>query len=186
MQRHARLDELTGAGGRKVILLVVLATLLDRRRCFSTEVGRDIFCFPPEINMKAQSSYSVKHWDEVPYRDLSPETKLTKASVRYELTGDLQGIASVEYLMFYSHVDSTDPHKATASYVGLIHFDGTLSGQSGSFVLEDNGGFEAGAAVSRLRVAQGSGSGSLKGIQGTGMYRADKDGFRLELEYELR
>lgn len=136
--------------------------------------------------MKANASYSVKQWEEAAYRQLSPEMKLTKASVIYEFTGDLQGIASVEYLMFYHHFDSKDPHKASASYVGLIHFDGTLLGKSGSFVFEDNGTFDAGAAISHLRIAEGSGTGSLKGIQGTGMYRATKEGFHLELDYDLR
>ncbi len=52
-----------------------------------------------ENNMKAKSSYSVKKWEEGTYRQISPEMKLTKASVIYELTGDLEGIASVEYMM---------------------------------------------------------------------------------------
>jgi hypothetical protein len=136
--------------------------------------------------MKARGSYSVKQWEETAYRQISPEMKLTKASVLYEFTGDLQGIASVEYLMFYRHFDSEDQHKASASYVGLIHFDGVLKGKKGSFVFEDKGSFEAGAANSRLQIAEGSGTGSLRGIQGTGMYLANKDGFHLELDYDFR
>lgn len=136
--------------------------------------------------MKAKASYSVKQWEEVAYRQISPEMKLTKASVLYEFTGDLQGIASVEYLMFYRHYDPKDPHKSSATYVGLVHFDGVLLGKSGGFVFEDNGTFKAGEANSRLRIAEGSGTGSLKGIQGTGMYRANKDGFHLELDYDFR
>jgi len=136
--------------------------------------------------MKAKATYSVKKWEEITYRELSPEMKMTKASVLYEFSGDLQGIGSVEYLMFYRHFDPKDQHKASAAYVGLIHFDGTLSGKSGSFVLEDNGSFEAGSANSSLRIAEGSGTGALKGISGTGIYRANNFGFHLELEYQFQ
>ena len=135
--------------------------------------------------MKAKASYSVKKWEETTYRQISSEMKMTKASVLYELSGDLQGIASVEYLMFYRHFDQNDQHKASASYVGLIHFDGTVSGKSGSFVFEDHGSFEAGSANSSLRIAEGSGTDALKGIHGTGNYRANKDGFHLEIDFDF-
>ena len=138
-----------------------------------------------ETYLKAKASYSVKKWEEATYRQISSEMKMTKASVLYEFSGDLQGIASVEYLMFYRHFDQNDQHKASASYVGLIHFDGILLGKSGSFVFEDNGTFEAGSANSSLRIAEGSGTGALKGIYGTGIYHANKDGFHLELDYHF-
>jgi len=135
--------------------------------------------------MKAKASYSVKKWEEALLRQISSEMKMTKASVLYELSGDLQGIASVEYLMFYRHFDPNDQHKASAFYVGLIHFDGILQGKSGSFVFEDNGTFESGSANSSLRIVEGSGTGALKEIYGTGSYRANKDGFHLELNYDF-
>jgi len=138
-----------------------------------------------ETKMKAKASYSVKKWEEATYRQISPQMKMTKASVVYELSGDLQGVASVEYLMFYRHSDPNDPHKSSASYVGLIHFDGILSSKSGSFVLEDNGIFEGGSANSSLRIAEGSGTGALREIYGTGMYLANKDGFHLNLDYDF-
>ncbi|MFI5253361.1 MAG: DUF3224 domain-containing protein [Bacteroidota bacterium] len=135
--------------------------------------------------MKAKGTYTVKKWEETPYRQISTEMKMTKASVLYEFSGDLQGIASVEYLMFYRHFDQNNPHKASASYVGHIYFDGKLSDKSGSFVLEDNGTFEAGSANSSLRIVDGSGTGALKGIYGTGIYHANKDGYHLELDYNF-
>lgn len=136
--------------------------------------------------MKANASYSVKKWEEATYREISPEMKLTKASVIYELTGDLEGIASVEYTMFYRHFDPEDQHKSSASYVGFIHFDGALSGKAGSFVFEDKGNFEGGSAHSSLHIAEGSGTASLKGISGTGRYLANQDGFHFEMDYSLR
>lgn len=135
--------------------------------------------------MKASASYSVKKWEEATTRGISPDRKLTKASVLYQLSGDLEGDASVEYLMFYRHFDPADPHKASATYLGLVHFDGMLSGKSGTFVLEDIGTFEAGEAKSRLRVVEGSGTGQLERIHGNGFYVGNKDSFHWELDYDI-
>ena len=120
------------------------------------------------------------------YRQVAPAKKLTRASVEYGFTGEIEGRGLVEYLMFYSHFDETDQHKATASYVGMIYVEGTLAGKSGSFVLEDNGRFENGSATSTLRIARGSGTGQLAGIEGNGVYLANREGFRIELEYTLK
>lgn len=135
--------------------------------------------------MKAKGTYTVKKWEETGYQQITPEMKMTKASVEYALSGEIEGKASVEYLMFYSHSDPNDQHKSTASYVGLIYFDGTLLGKSGSFVLEDNGTFEGGSAKSALRIAEGSGTGQLEGIHGIGMYLADREGYHFELDYYI-
>ena len=135
--------------------------------------------------MKAKATYKVKKWEEHPYHETSPEIRMTKASVEYGFSGDLEGTGSVEYLMFYSHFDPKDQHIATASYVALIRFQGSLGKKSGSFVMIDNGAFGAGTANSILRIAEGSGTGMLRGITGTGMYRANQEGLHFELEYDL-
>jgi len=135
--------------------------------------------------MKAKGTYSVNKWEEINYRETTPKMKMTKASVEYAISGEIAGKASVEYLMFYSQFDPKDQHKSSASYVGLINFDGTLLGKSGSFVLEDNGSFNGGTAKSVLRIAKGSGTGQLEGIHGTGIYLADLEGYRVELDYNF-
>ena len=136
-------------------------------------------------NMKANAIYTVKKWVEHSLEEIPPDMKMTKASVEYGFTGDLDGMAAAEYLMFYRYFDPKDQHKASASYVALIRFQGTLAGGSGSFVMLDNGTFEMGIANSNLRIAEGSGTGTLSGITGTGMYRANQDGFHFELDYSL-
>lgn len=136
--------------------------------------------------MKAKGTYTVKKWAESTYQEMTPEKKMTKASVEYGFSGEIEGKGLVEYLMFYAHFDPKDQHKSSASYVGLIYFDGTLLGKSGTFVLEDNGTFEGGAAKSTLRIAKGSGTGQLDGIHGNGMYMADREGYHIELEYNFK
>ena len=135
--------------------------------------------------MKAKATYAVTKWEESTIDQISAETKLTKASVEYAFGGELQGKANVEYLMFYRHFDQNDPHRSRASYTGFIRFEGTLGGKPGSFVMQDSGTFEGGAAVSALQIHDGSGTGSLTGITGTATYRADREGYHFELDYNL-
>ena len=135
--------------------------------------------------MKAQGTYTVKKWNETTYDQISPLMKMTRASVEYAFAGDIAGSGSVEYLMFYRHFDEKDQHGSSATYAGLIRFTGTLAGRDGSFVMKDDGAFEGGAAASALRICEGSGTGSLAGITGTGTYRADRSGYRCEIDYTL-
>lgn len=135
--------------------------------------------------MQAKSTYTVKKWDEKPYEEISPTMKITKASVEFEISGDLTGKASVEYLMFYKHFDEKDQHKANAVYTGLIRFTGNINGKNGSFAMQDNGSFEDGTAKSILQIISGSGTEELKSISGSGNYIANQSGFNMELDYTL-
>lgn len=135
--------------------------------------------------MKAKATYSVKKWDEKNYQEISPGKKLTKATVEYEFTGDLEGKATTDYLMCYTQANEKDQHLSTATYIGLLRFEGTLAGRSGSFVMKDDGKFEGGVAASSLTVVEGSGTDALAGICGTGIYRAGKEGIVFEMEYEI-
>jgi hypothetical protein len=135
--------------------------------------------------MKAQGTYKVTKWQENPYDQISADSKLTKASVEYQCSGEIEGKAAVEYLMFYSHSDPVDQHNSSAEYVGLIRFQGKLKDKAGSFVVQDHGTFQGGTARSALQIAAGSGTGALLGITGTGKYRADRESYFLELDYDL-
>jgi hypothetical protein len=135
--------------------------------------------------MRATATFSPKKWDEKTYDQVSPRTKITRASVEFQYTGQVQGEGSVESLMFYSSYDEHDPHKATAEYTGLIRFKGTVNGRTGSFVLEDKGAFEAVTAKSSLRILPGSGMDQLAGITGSGTSVATPKSCHLELEYQF-
>jgi hypothetical protein len=135
--------------------------------------------------MKATGTCSVTKWDEKDFSLLPGEMKITKADIEYTITGDIEGMAVVQYVMFYSHFNNSDPHESSAKYVGLIQFSGNISGKPGSFVLEDNGTFKSGSADSKIKIINNSGTADLKSIQGKGWYRANKDGFHIELDYTL-
>ena len=135
--------------------------------------------------MKAKATYTVKKWEENPFKEISHQMKMTKASVEYSMSGEVDGTAFVEYLMFYKSLDPADQHKSSATYVGLFRFVGKLRGKEGSFVMEDHGTFENGAAISSLQIVTGSGLGEFANIKGAGRYHADQNGYQFELEYQL-
>ena len=135
--------------------------------------------------LKATATYNVEKWKEEDWQSISPEMKMTKASVEFALKGDIEAKVTEEYLMYYESFDSKDPHKSSAEYIGMLRLEGKLAGKSGTFAADDSGFFEGGAAFSTLRILEGSGTGELKGIKGTGKYRADQKGSHFELEYEL-
>ena len=111
--------------------------------------------------------------------------KMTKASVVLQFSGDIEGAADVEYLMFYSSFDPTDMHKSQAQYVGQIRIEGSLQGKVGSFSLTDTGTFEDGIANSEISIIHGSGTGELSEIVGLGTYSADKNGCKWEMDISL-
>ena len=135
--------------------------------------------------MKASGVGSIVKWDENVFNELSDAMIISKADIEYSFSGDIDGKAIVQYIMFYSDYNEDARHESTAKYVGMIQFSGKLADKSGSFVLEDNGTFKGGAVNSEIKIIKNSGTGDLKNIQGSGIYAADQDGFRLELDYSL-
>ena len=105
--------------------------------------------------MKASGTCKPVKWDETTLVEISPAVKTTRASVVYAFSGGIDGRADAEMLMYYPHVDPTDPHKSTARYVGLLQFTVTLDGRAGSFVVEEAGRFEGGAAAYTLTIMYG-------------------------------
>jgi hypothetical protein len=135
--------------------------------------------------MKASGTCKPVKWDETTLVEISPAVKTTRASVVYAFSGGIDGRADAEMLMYYPHVDPTDPHKSTARYVALLQFTVTLDGRAGSFVVEEAGRFEGGLAASTLTIMDGSGTGALAGIRGAGRFHATKDAALCELDYDV-
>jgi len=138
--------------------------------------------------MKATGTFTPTKWDEKTLDQISSEQKITKASVELSFgdAGEIAGKATVEWLMFYKHSDEKDQHKSSASYVGLIRFDGKLNGRSGTFVMEDRGIFDSGALKAELDILPESGTGELAGIGGSAKYYTNASGIAFEIDYELR
>ena len=105
--------------------------------------------------MKAKGTYTVKKWEESTYRQITPEKKMTKASVEYGFTGEINGKGSVEYLMFYSHSDPKDPARLRCFLRRTYLFRRDCVGKIGNLCARKaSARFEAGSAKSKLKNCQ--------------------------------
>jgi hypothetical protein len=109
----------------------------------------------------ASGTFTVAAWDENTYEELDGNAKLTKASVKFAMSGDITGDATWDAVMCYRP-------DGTAVYTGIQRVQGQLAGAEGSFVVLADGEFVAGEARSRWQVIEGSATGGLTGLTGTG------------------
>lgn len=135
--------------------------------------------------MRLYGTYTPDKWDEKAIDVIGEHQQLTRVSAEFVFEGDIEGLAKVEYLMFYSYFDAADMHASKAQYVGQIRIIGKLKGKSGSFVVNDSGSFVDGVASSELSIIPGSGTDELSGISGVGEYAADQKGCTWEMEVSL-
>lgn len=131
------------------------------------------------MSTRATGKFEVKNWDENPYDEREGASKTTRASVKQEFKGDIEGEGSVEYLMAYRE-------DGTADFVGLQRIVGKVGGKSGSFVLQLQGKYDGKAAKADWTVVPGSGTDELEDLRGQGGFQAEHgpDG-SLTLDYDL-
>jgi hypothetical protein len=106
-------------------------------------------------------AFSLKAWDEKPYNELPGELKMTRSSVAYTYSGDIEGESTLDYLMVYRLDES-------GSFVGLERIIGRVGGRSGSFVLQHTGTFNKTDVNGTFFVVPHSGTGELAGLSGEG------------------
>ena len=80
-------------------------------------------------------TFKYTSWDENAYEELDNGRRLTRASVAQDLSGDIEGQGSAEWLMCYR------PDK-TATFVGLQRLTGRVGDREGSFVVESHGTYD--------------------------------------------
>lgn len=78
-----------------------------------------------------------------------------------------------------------NPDGGSAGYVAMEEVTGTLSGRSGSFVLQHIGSMDAGAMELTVAVVPGSGTGELAGISGRMTIVIEGGKHSYELAYTL-
>jgi uncharacterized protein DUF3224 len=128
---------------------------------------------------QAKGTFTVAGWEEDTYSEFGNGGKLTKANVTFDLDGDLIGRGSWQAVMCYL------PDGA-ASFTGFQHTTGMLAGREGSFVVRADGTFDSGVARTTWEVIDGSGTGDLLGLRGTGTaVTTGGSGGDFVLEYEL-
>jgi Protein of unknown function (DUF3224) len=129
---------------------------------------------------KFEAEFTVTSWDERPYEEDEAGRKLTHASVRQDVTGDLVGSGQAELLMSYAE-------DGTAHFVGLQRFEGSIDSRTGVVVFETVGDFDGEVASSAAKVVPGSGSGELAQMLGKGRFHAphgSKATFAIDCTFE--
>ncbi len=131
------------------------------------------------MSTRATTTFAMKSWDEKPYAEMEGGRKLTRASVVYTYTGDIEGEGTVEYLMVYGP-------NGSGHYVGLERVEGKVGGRSGSFVIQHTGTFEAHSVSDTWFITPESGTGDLQGLTGRGEFSISGQGpFPITFEYDL-
>ena len=115
-------------------------------------------------------------WDGAPAAD-APAPKMTVATDRVTLAGEIEGEGRDRWLMTYAE-------DGTARFVGLTHVTGTVAGRRGTLVLQHAGRFDADGLSTDFSVVPGSGTGDLAGLSGAGTlaYRGPEEGTRYTFE----
>jgi hypothetical protein len=128
---------------------------------------------------RAEGTFTVTSWAEDTYQELEGKGKLTKATVGYRLSGDIEGDARWDAVMCYRD-------DGTAEFTGLQLLTGQIAGRAGSCVMASDGTYSDGEARGTWRVIEGSGAGALAGLRGSGRSVAtSQPPGTFTLDYEL-
>src|SRR5947209_20365048 len=128
--------------------------------------------------MDTISTFEIKSWDEQPFAEGEGQPKLTHTVATKTFTGDIEGEATVHYLMVYRPDGST-------LITGLERVAGRVGGREGSFVFQHEGTDQDGAATVTCTVVPGSGTGELTGLRGEGRFQATAMTVDFSFGYEL-
>jgi hypothetical protein len=124
---------------------------------------------------QAQGTFTVD------IRPLSPAPVegVGRFSINKQIHGDLEATTLGE--MF----TGGDPKQGAAGYVAIEVVTGTMHGKYGSFALQHFATMNGSGPKMQVIVVPGSGTGELKGIEGTFTIRAENGQHFYELEYNL-
>ncbi|MGA3009140.1 MAG: DUF3224 domain-containing protein [Terracidiphilus sp.] len=108
-----------------------------------------------------------------------PAAGLGRFSIDKQIHGDLEATSKGE--MF----SGGDPKQGLAGYVAIEVVTGTLEGKHGSFALQHLATMDQHGLKMSVNIVPGSGTGELKGIEGTFTILIDKGQHSYDLEYTL-
>jgi hypothetical protein len=115
---------------------------------------------------RATAAIEVHSWSPVPVSEVAGEPSVVRISVEESFSGDITGDGVAEMLQVLRADGS-------ASFVAVERVTGTLGSRSGSFILQDRGTLDTeGQVEGEWFVVEGSGTGELTGLRGTGGFSA--------------
>ncbi|WP_181776861.1 DUF3224 domain-containing protein [Amycolatopsis pittospori] len=111
------------------------------------------------------NTFATKNWEEniVSGTDGGPRVAYAHATLGYN--GLIEGESIVDYLLYYEG-EGYDGGGTTAP--GFERIEGSVDGRKGSFVIKHDTGFDTKGVASKFSVVEGSGTGELAGITGSG------------------
>lgn len=129
--------------------------------------------------MELKGQMRVTSWQEDEIRPLEATgSKVTRASIGYQLIGDVDGEAVSDVVMCYRP-------DGTAVVVGLWTLTGSAAGQAGSVAFEAIGGYDGTTATAPLRLLSGLSSGGFAAARGHGTTSATREKVEYVLHLEL-
>jgi hypothetical protein len=128
---------------------------------------------------KATGTFDVLSGDEDSYATRDGGGRLAHAWGDQAFSGDISGDGNVHWLMAYAA-------DKTAHLVGVQEIKGSVGGRSGSFLIEATADHNGKSSRGSWSIIDGSGTGDLTGITGTGSFDAPGGPkATYELDYEL-
>ena len=129
--------------------------------------------------MKVSGKFEVKLQPLDSYTQGIDGIGLGRMSIEKTFGGELSALSKGEMLTAITSVEGS------AGYVAVEQVTGTLSGRSGSFVLQHFGTTSQGRNFLLLEVVPDSGTGELAGISGKMSIRIEDGQHNYEFDYEL-
>ncbi|MHB8190552.1 MAG: DUF3224 domain-containing protein [Ferrimicrobium sp.] len=129
-------------------------------------------------DMRVDGMFEVTSWTEEPVSGLEETVKVTTARIGQRFSDGIEADTVADMVMTYRP-------DGTAEFVGHHRVLGHVGERSGSFVLRAAGSFDGNEAVTTFEVIDGSGTGNLIGIRGSGSASAGHGGkgsYRFELD----
>jgi uncharacterized protein DUF3224 len=115
---------------------------------------------------RVKAVITVHKYEPDTFEQPSHGPALTRVHVQESFNGDIEGEGVAEFLQV-AHADGS------ASFVGVERVTGSVGGKKGTFVLQDHGTVEGNIVHGEWFVVPGSGTGGLKGLRGSGGFRAN-------------
>jgi len=109
----------------------------------------------------------------------TPAAGLSRFTINKTIHGELEATTIGEMLA------GGDPRRGTAGYVAIEVVTGTLDGKHGSFALQHFATMDASGPKMQVVVVPGSGTGDLKGIEGTFIIRIEDGKHFYDFDYTL-
>jgi Protein of unknown function (DUF3224) len=134
---------------------------------------------------KTTITITGKTWDEERVGEVEGPHAIARATFTTEWAGDIAGTSTCWLLLAYVDGDPDKPETLVGPYSGYELVTATLGERSGTFVLSAGGDHRGGVARTDVTIVDGSGTGDLAGISGSGSYAAEAMEYTLDLDYTL-